>query len=720
MFFFSNSKKIWTTYAIILAILAAALGWFSYTTVRLDRQVESNRRQIELAERQAIQQERINYALFRMDWLLTPLVAQEAARNHWMYEALIPTEGGEKWANSQDGSRQSLEQNQLVQSQAELSQSESQPSYRVQRTSPSGTGPEAAKFQSQVSEPRTVTSPLMMRPSPFVKLHFQVDENNHFSSPQVPSDETFQMACSQGLITDKDRDFNRMRLNEISCDLLFQPLLAACSEQNLPEIVGVETVWATRLGEDQLSFEASQSRQIEQQAELIDTSLKGSTKLDVVQERARSLPPTKGGKLTDYGNRAATANQVALSQRAMNLTRVPTDAPVKQRVVEGVMRAIWFHDKLLLARRVQRENKSYIQCCWLDWDAIKKSLLAEIVDIVPNADLIPRKSEAEVEFHRALATLPVDLRVIPLVAEGKGKDGLVSTKSTDPLDSKANTFANAEMELADLSSQQAWLSPASIRSLGVAWGGFVLAALSTAWLIAGVIQLSERRSAFASAVTHELRTPLTTFRLYSEMLDGEMVKDPEQRKAYTKGLVAEADRLSRLVENVLQFSRLERKLYPFRMGSIAALELLNDVLQRCRPRLASADLDCETSFAKELADVQIVTSPDLVEQIVFNLIDNACKYAANGMHGKIRFEAELEKRWLVLRVRDYGPGIDGKMIRRLFRPFARSSDETAGTASGVGLGLCLSKQLAKQIGGRLDYQPADPGCKFEVRLPRSL
>jgi signal transduction histidine kinase len=310
-----------------------------------------------------------------------------------------------------------------------------------------------------------------------------------------------------------------------------------------------------------------------------------------------------------------------------------------------------------------------------------------------------------------LATLPVDLR---LVSSSSGANGSVKTGSASG-DAVAVLDGDA---LKPAISEELALSQAAYRSLGIAWGGFMLAALSTAWLIAGVIQLSERRSTFASAVTHELRTPLTTFRLYSEMLDGDMLTSPEQRQTYTKGLVAEADRLSRLVDNVLQFSRLEKQQSQIRRSPIGVEALLHNVLDRCRTRLAASSMDCEVSLAKQLSGVQINTSQDSVEQIVFNLVDNACKYAKLGEGARIRFEAELDSKWLVIRIRDFGPGIDSKMIRRLFRPFARSSDETAGTAAGVGLGLSLSRQLATQIGGKLDYSPAEPGCLFELRLPK--
>jgi signal transduction histidine kinase len=716
MSFFGNSRNIWLTYAVALGLLAVTLAWFSYTTIRLDLLVETNRRQIEKAQKEAIYQERISYALWRMDWLLTPLVAQEAARNHWMYEALIPTAGNASWLRPELERQQRRQRDQSqVESQQAQAPTDDVALQAKQQAQDWEQNPQFQLKESQTGNvdfaiPPQVTSPLVMLPTPFVKLHFQIDQTNGFSSPQVPQDKAFAMACEQGLINETTLATNRSRLDEISAEFQFHSLLEACSEKNLPEIMGTELVWSTGLND------SSPSAPEPIQAEDMFIA-KGGQIDELVNEKIRrsNNGPTKsipsgrnGNKSADYDSRAATANQVALSQRAMYVGQIPSAE--SRQVAEGVMRAIWYQNKLLLARRVQRADQSFIQGCWLDWDAIKAALLKEIAEIVPHADLVPRVSELDVESNRALATLPVDLRIIPPPKQ------LVPTQIANERMTPGNTLEASDWAFEPTLVDAPVLSPASYRSLVIAWGGFLLTALSTAWLIAGVIQLSERRSAFASAVTHELRTPLTTFRLYSEMLDGDMVGSQEQRQLYTKGLVAEADRLSRLVDNVLQFSRLERKQAHIRKSRIQVMSLLNDVLDRCRPRMASSNMECELSLAEHLNHITIETSKDTVEQIVFNLIDNACKYAGTEDCCKICLAAELEPGWLVIRIRDFGPGIDRKMIKRLFRPFARSSDETAGTASGVGLGLSLSRQLAKQIGGRLDYQPAEPGCLFELRL----
>src|SRR5262249_47194761 len=150
----------------------------------------------------------------------------------------------------------------------------------------------------------------------------------------------------------------------------------------------------------------------------------------------------------------------------------------------------------LLARRVKNGTREFVQGCLLDWPDIRKQLLSDIADLLPNAVVVPATNGDASETVRRMASLPVEL--IP---------GL-----------PPSIFSGA-------------MSPIKF-SLLIAWAAMALAALAVAVLLRGVVALSERRAAFVSAVTHELRTPLTTFRMYAEMLSEDMVRDEKDRKSY--------------------------------------------------------------------------------------------------------------------------------------------------------------------------------------------
>jgi signal transduction histidine kinase len=262
--------------------------------------------------------------------------------------------------------------------------------------------------------------------------------------------------------------------------------------------------------------------------------------------------------------------------------------------------------------------------------------------------------------------------------------------------------------------EQGW-SPARL-SLAIAWACLTLAAAAVALLLRGALALSERRGTFVSAVTHELRTPLTTFRLYTEMLDEGMVTGADSQRTYFKTLRGEADRLGHLVENVLAFAKLERGRAVDGREIVSAAALLDRLAPRLSLRASQAGMelvvgpvDCQTSVRVDLS---------VVDQILSNLVDNSVKYAASASDRRIHLDVAPAGRWLTVTVRDHGPGLQPAVVRRLFRPFSKSAQDAAQSAPGVGLGLALSRRLARAQGGDLRLQEnGATGACFALAIP---
>jgi len=253
-------------------------------------------------------------------------------------------------------------------------------------------------------------------------------------------------------------------------------------------------------------------------------------------------------------------------------------------------------------------------------------------------------------------------------------------------------------------------------SLMVAWGCVIVAAGAVASLLVGAVRLSERRGAFVSAVTHELRTPLTTFRMYTEMLAEGMVPTEEKRAEYIGTLKAEADRLGHLVENVLSYARLEGGRGESRMEPVS----LGDIISRCSERLSERSAGAGMELVVEpgdAGDIVARTDTGAVEQILFNLVDNACKYASPAEDRRIHLSARKEGGRPVLAVSDHGPGVSRSEARKVFRPFSKSAKDAANSAPGVGLGLSLSRSLAREMGGDLKIESAPGGgARFDLYL----
>jgi len=347
----------------------------------------------------------------------------------------------------------------------------------------------------------------------------------------------------------------------------------------------------------------------------------------------------------------------------------------------GASKLLWVGDSLLLVRRISVRGKDYVQGCWLDWPGISRWLKREIRDLLPHAELEPVRSESPAEETRMLAALPVQLT-----------PGDVPVVTNHPV------------------------SPVRL-SLLIAWGCVLVAALAVAMLLMGTISLSERRATFVSAVTHEMRTPLTTFRMYAEMLAKGMITDEAKRRHYLDTLGVEAERLSHLVENVLAYARLERNRIA-RSENVAVKELIDRVSNRLAERAGQAGMNLVVDASDSVLAQRVRADASAVEQILLNLVDNACKYAASGVEKIIHMEVDRAGERAALRIRDHGPGLTKADSRRLFRPFSKSARDAAESAPGVGLGLALSRRLARNMGGdlRLDSDTHTGAC-FILTLP---
>jgi signal transduction histidine kinase len=347
----------------------------------------------------------------------------------------------------------------------------------------------------------------------------------------------------------------------------------------------------------------------------------------------------------------------------------------------GAVRPVWIGEELVLVRRVHLPSGPAIHGSWLHWPALRSRLQGEIDAALPESRLVPVIAGSEEDRDRLLATLPVRLDPGPMPAVAIDALGV--------------------------------LGP----SLALGWAGMLAAAFAVFALLRWSLALSERRAAFVSAVTHELRTPLTTFRMYAEMLSEGMV-DEAKRTRYLATLRREADRLGDLVENVLAYSRIESDRAPLVLEDLPLETLLQRTGERLEERARAADLRLAIDLPPALKAAIVRADPAAVEQILFNLVDNAAKYGPSRTAPRIELDACEVGRRVALRVRDHGPGIAATEQAVIFEPFAKAAAETSGTKPGVGLGLALSRRLARQLGGDLTVENAGPGARFVLTLPR--
>jgi signal transduction histidine kinase len=231
-----------------------------------------------------------------------------------------------------------------------------------------------------------------------------------------------------------------------------------------------------------------------------------------------------------------------------------------------------------------------------------------------------------------------------------------------------------------------------------------------------ILDFSERQSRFVSAVTHELKTPLTNIRLYIEMLEQGMARDPEREQGYFRILQSEGARLTRLISNVLELSKLEKKHRrpDFQKGSFA--EVIADVEGLMQTALEQTGFRLETENA--------LSGPfrydrEIMVQVLINLIENSLKFGRSSPVKKITLRLHEAGDHVRIEVADTGPGIPARDVKKIFNDFHRADNAVTSAAGGTGIGLALVRRFVALLGGRVSAaNNPGPGCTIRIELPR--
>jgi len=232
----------------------------------------------------------------------------------------------------------------------------------------------------------------------------------------------------------------------------------------------------------------------------------------------------------------------------------------------------------------------------------------------------------------------------------------------------------------------------------------------------GQMRLARQQQDFVSAVSHELKTPLTSIRMYGEMLKAGWA-DEAKRQTYYDYIHSESERLSRLIENVLQLARLTRNTQRFDLARATVAELLDLVRSKVTTQVERAGFDLKVR--DETPDgTALVVDADCFAQIFINLVDNALKFSAGATSKTVDIVARRGGDGNVLMtVRDYGPGVPKTQMKKIFELFYRAENELTRETVGTGIGLSLVRQLAAAMGARVDVRNCEPGAEFRLQFP---
>jgi signal transduction histidine kinase len=539
-----------------------------------------------------------------------------------------------------------------------------------------------------VLEPSPLLSAEM---EPWVLLHFQLNPGKNWVSPQVPEGRVREVLVKAGVL-DGDKPVVKERAELLAH--LNQTLPASRVLEEARAVVPVAehkdlTVLVTTTAANQPRNMPPNANRPQQPAQQQAINLNPSFRDNDFDMRNSQANRQGFNNPEPYGKRENL--NFALNNTMSNGTAWLAGS--SEGDLDGVetwvhltpLAAFWVTDDegdhLFLARRVRVQTREVIQGVLLDAAALETDLAGLVQDLIPDARVVPQRETVPPHPERTLAALPFQLDPGP---------------DQPPVAEPGWTPLRVGLTLS-------WI--AALVALGaVGLGGWSL------------LDLSQRRIRFVSAVTHELRTPLTTLRLYLDMLMNGLVRDEAQRNDYVRTLHAEAERLNRLVTNVLDYSRLEDHRPQLAWQTCAGEDLVRQVSDTWRARCQDAEK--ELVIEDGLSGTKLWIDPGLVGQILGNLIDNACKYSREAPDRRIWLRTRVEGDQAVFEVEDRGPGVPRGERRAIFRAFrrGRGADVTAG---GVGLGLALASRWARLLHGSLTLQPPSSagGACFRLTLP---
>lgn len=530
-------------------------------------------------------------------------------------------------------------------------------------------------------------------PHPWIDLYFQVDGAGHWSSPQIPEEGNIVMQHYA-------RD---------------EPLRRALKDLR-----------------DSIEI-AELHKRVDRSGAQTDPFIGPKTEL-ALSDGKRAVLADSRGRTQEFNARQRSVNwaQAALAPQPQ-CWPIPSNDPevdeenrvessgdefsdVSVSISEAPIRAIWLDTpgskakKLLFVRTGTAGGQKFLQGFVADWAKLKREIFERmtIEEIFPDGDLIPVEEMSDDPELRetVMVSIPARLTAAELATHPTAWEAWTSLRNSG-----------------EWKTLNAWMFGG--------WGAAITVLGLAGWGFANLIRVSARRMEFAYAVTHELRTPLTTFRLYTDMLAAGLVPTEKQQE-YFDTLNRESGRLSGLVEDVLEYARLENHKIRLNPTTTNGESLLSAVAQDLETRCRQAGIEPKTK--NDIPDSEVLkTDLDLVHQITNVLVNNACRHAAkaktngpsNGRENPVvLLHLSADNGHVHVNIIDSGPGIDRLDAHDIFKPFRRGRNADAIAQGGIGLGLALARSWAGLLRGRLDlaarHHPTYGGAHFRLTIPTKL
>ena len=450
------------------------------------------------------------------------------------------------------------------------------------------------------------------------------------------------------------------------------------------------------------NYQVATAPKIEQESQRKRGELKKSRK-----EKA-SLPQSVVGKLsrTEKLDTGEMRNELDIEVMVENqqVVRIQTF----ESEIDPMEFSLLDSGHFVLFRRVWFDNQRYVQGMLIEKDVFVESMIAAAF----RQSSLSSMSELIITYRGKLLksfTAEYD-RLYPPSSTQVVNELLYRNRLIAPFADVELNFSLMRLPIAAGGHIIIW--SASILAL-VLMGGFVMLYR----LGLRQLALARQQQDFISAVSHELKTPLTSIRMYGEMLR-EGWADKNKLKTYYDFIFYESERLTRLINNVLQLARLGRSEQQANLVLLSMREVIDELEPRLQTQTESTGFELTISGEVDLDKYSIQIDLDWFTQIFINLVDNAIKFSNQAENKQIDILYQLmQNQDLQFSVRDYGPGIDASQLKKIFTLFYRSENELTRETVGTGIGLALVQQLSHAMHIGIDVVNCNPGAEFRLVMP---
>ena len=419
------------------------------------------------------------------------------------------------------------------------------------------------------------------------------------------------------------------------------------------------------------------------------------------QAKAKRALRKEAGGLPEVAGAAASETDYAGTRRDL-ASRIHTF----ESEVDSFESSLLASGELVLFRNVWRDGQRYIQGLLIDRERFLAALVTAPFSLSPLADtsslLVARRGEV---LARAAGAASRDYAAASTLRGTL----LYQARLSAPFSDFELIFSVTRLPAGPGATVIAWL--AAVLALVLCGGLWLMFRLG-----AKQLALARQQQDFIAAVSHELKTPLTSIRMYGEMLR-EGWAPAEKRQSYYNFIHDEAERLTRLINNVLNLARMTRNELTVELREVTVAQLLDLLRSKVDSVVSHAGRQYRLQCAPEIASALLRVDLDCFTQVVLNLVDNALKFSSAEQALEIDVRADGAGH-IELAVRDYGPGIPKEQSERIFTLFYRGENARTRATAGTGIGLALVKRLVAVMDGEISVVNRQPGAEFRVRLPR--